>query len=129
MNTNAKWILGTVAVVAAYGVGTGADSGTVQSVPTLPASAEVAPPAELDMPVTGAAIVAEALAYGEGPALAQGTELEGRCRVFVGNRTVFSCVPAESPDGAPVLRVEEDSSARYADGWTIDAETDEFYRS
>lgn len=53
----------------------------------------------------------------------------GVCRTFYGPEvTVYSCVPMLSPDGGHVLYVEEDSSARYSDGWVMDSESDQFYR-
>lgn len=52
----------------------------------------------------------------------------GVCRVFDGNLTIYSCVPVYSPGGGTVERVYEDGSARYTDGWVIDAEIPEFYK-
>lgn len=54
---------------------------------------------------------------------------EGVCRAFEGpSETVFACVPLRSPEGGEVERIYEDSSARYSDGYVIDAETNVFRR-
>lgn len=51
----------------------------------------------------------------------------GVCRTFVGTVTVTQCVPLSSPDGAVLVgQVEEDGSARYADGLVFDAEDKHF---
>ena len=132
MNTNAKWILGSIAVVTAYGIGTGAD--------TTPVVRDVTP-----VTVSGPSVGCTDRAIGcdritgadiaglvtPGTIMAsptQGDVVPGSCTVYTGQRTVYACVPDVSPEGGALSRSWEDGSALYTDGYTIDAESASFYR-
>lgn len=100
-----------VAAIAAVIVGGALASGTLAAIDAQPA----APAAPVTSPIVAAPAVPadtadRALKVTPDPAVAYVFECRGKWK---------ACVPDESPNGAPVDRIEEDGSASYTDGWVI----------
>lgn len=55
-----------------------------------------------------------------------GKRVSGKCVIFVGKVTVFSCVPTSTPKGSKLARIWEDGSAKYANGSVFDGDSGRF---
>jgi len=75
-----------------------------------------------------AVVTVGAVGFTTTTAAAEDRQTAGTCKTFVGRVTVHACVPTYSPNGGHVVRVFEDSSATYTDGWVMDGDTAVFRR-